>query len=432
MTARPFVRARPRALIAAALVGAVFAAPAAAQERGSLEDETFVITRNISVLDRARPGYEPIGARFGSFFLRPKLEVREEYTDNIYALPLARRDDFLTVLTPGATLDSNWSRHALTLSADGEITRTARTRSEDTEQFQLSAEGRLDISHDLDARLRAEYGHSVQERTSSSTLDVPFEPTELERTAFTGEIRKEFNRVRVNLRFDYAKLNYGNGVQLFDLVTPVIEDDRDRRIYTPNLRIEYALSPDTIFFAQGTYSRRNYNFDTPLDRDSHGVEVVGGIRFDVTALMRGNFALGYAKRFYGPPLVDIGGFSFRGRLEYFPTQLVTVTLEGSRGIEDVASVFAGGLLSTRVSLRADYELLRNLLLNVRAAHRRDDFKSFDRKDRQTIAGGGARYLINHRLEAGIGYNFHKQKSGGLFGTRDFEQSRTYGSLTLKL
>ena len=408
-----------------------FATAAVAQEQGSLEDQTFVVTRNISVTQRPRPAYTAIGARFGSFVLTPKAELREEYNDNIYALT-TKRSDFVTVLLPSATLASDWGRHSLIVQADGQIDRAARTGTENTEQFGIVADGRIDIRHDLDVSLRAGFGEFVQDRTASSAVQITRKPTEFSRLVFGGVVRKEFNRVRLIGRISYTELNYRNGVRLFDPTIPVVESDRDRDIIDPHLRLEYAFSPATIIFAEGGYTRKQYKQKVPLDRDSQGGDYVVGIRLDATKLIRASLAVGYAKRFYTLPLADIGGFTFRGRIEYFPTQLITVTLDGSRGIEDVASVFSGGLLATRFGAKVDYELLRNLLINAHATYLRNDFRSFDRRDRQTTAGIGARYLVGRNYELAVGYNFHDQRSRGIQRTRDFDQSLVHASLTLKL
>src|SRR5437868_6332947 len=43
--------------------------------------------QNVSVRDRPRPEYDPLGARVGGFDLNAQLDAGVTYTDNLFALP---------------------------------------------------------------------------------------------------------------------------------------------------------------------------------------------------------------------------------------------------------------------------------------------------------------------------------------------------------
>src|SRR5271163_1858458 len=76
------------------------------------EDAGPPLERGASVLDRPRPEYDPLGLRLGSFFLYPKLELGELYSDNVFATQSNKKTDFITVVSPTLDLRSNWSQNA--------------------------------------------------------------------------------------------------------------------------------------------------------------------------------------------------------------------------------------------------------------------------------------------------------------------------------
>src|SRR4051794_25286779 len=110
-------------LLAAAVLGDVAYAQAPDREPGS---------ERRSVLQKARPDYDPLGARVGSFLLLPAVEVRETYDSNIFATPSNEKGDFYTTIHPELQLRSNWNNHALAFQASGDIKRYADHVSENT------------------------------------------------------------------------------------------------------------------------------------------------------------------------------------------------------------------------------------------------------------------------------------------------------------
>ncbi len=74
--------------------------------------------------------------------------------------------------------------------------------------------------------------------------------------------------------------------------------------------------------------------------------------------MRGEISAGYIQQdFDEVAFKDTDGFAARAQLEWFPTELTTVTVAGGRSIEDSATPGVGGLLSSNLSVGVDHELL---------------------------------------------------------------------------
>src|SRR6266699_1072721 len=59
------------------------------------EDFGRLLERGQSVVERPRPEYDPLGIRFGSFFLYPRAELDEVYNDNVFATKTGTKSDFI-------------------------------------------------------------------------------------------------------------------------------------------------------------------------------------------------------------------------------------------------------------------------------------------------------------------------------------------------
>jgi hypothetical protein len=103
----------------------------------------------------------------------------------------------------------------------------------------------------------------------------------------------------------------------------------------------------------------------------------------------------------------------RGNLYYFPTQLTTVTLSGSRTVIDSDVIGEGGYLSSNYVLQVDHELFRNIILTASASIGNDDYQGVDRVDNRLIGSFGATYLITRTLALNLNYSHYNQLSSGL-------------------
>lgn len=427
-------------LLGAAIILAIPAVPAAAQTvRGSLgaaEDAgagNFRRDRNISVRQRPHPGYEAMGLRAGAFMVWPKVTATVERNDNIFATAANEQDDTIFHITPEVSLQSTWSRHALNAYARSIVHRFADFSTEDTEDYVVGANGRIDVLRTTQINAGADWSRLTEPRTTA-TSEGQARPVQYELTSAYLSGAREFNRLRLSSRLAAQHFTYLSRVGN----TP--QDDRDRTVTTLSGRGDYAISPDTALFVQVTGNKRNYRLNNPpaaafpnfVNRDSDGVEVLAGANFEVSALVRGEIGVGYlSQNFDNGAFDDVNGFGARGQLEWFPTQLVTLTLNGSRTVEDAGIAGASSYLSSNVGGQVDYELMRNVILTGRAGWGEDDYKGIDRTDKRTSAGVSATYLMNRRLGVTVSYDYSKQKSGGVDGGNDFSVNRVGATLTLQ-
>jgi hypothetical protein len=395
-----------------ALPGAAHAGP---NERAGLAlstgaDSNFARDRNISVSQRPRPDYEARGLRTGAFLVYPKITATYEHNDNIYAAETNEVDDNVLRLTPEVALTSDWPRHALAAYARGTFNRFQDFGTEDTDDYGFGASGRLDVLRNASISGGADHARLTEPRTSPNSPAAALEPVQYDLASARVLASREFNRLKLSGRYGYQDFDYrspprtGGGI--------VDQSFRDRSIMEFMGRADYAVSPDTALFFEVTGNTRDYDRQppaAPLQRDSDGVQALVGANFELGALTRGEIAVGYISQSFKDPTLDkIDGFGARAQVEWFPTELTTLTFAGSRSVEDSATPGAGAYLSSNISAQIDHELMRNVILTAQAAYGEDEYDVIGRRDERKNFGVSATYMINRVVGVTASYSYANQ------------------------
>lgn len=401
---------------------------AQAQDLGS----NFKRDKNVSVRQRPRPDYEAAGQKAGGFTLYPRITGEVERNDNIYAQATGKTDDTIWRVKPELAVRSDWSRNALGFFAGGNIIRYSDNDTENAEEYTVAANGRLDISRGSNLAGSVQTQRLVEPRTSPTAPTAAGKPVKYDLTQGTVTLTKEFNRLRVSGRLDDKDFNYKDvpnvsGAGILD------QDFRDRNEFYYGAKAEYAVSPDTAVYLAATGNKKDYDTNiVASDRTSDGYVVGVGGNFDISELMRGDVQVGYMKQTYdNPAFSKIDGFNAVGRIEWFPTQLTTVGLNGSRTIEESTAVGSQGYISNNIGASIDHELMRNVLLSAAYTHGKDNYKGVDRDDKRDNVSATATYLLNRRVGLFLTYNYLKQDSSGAQKGASFKDNKLIASVALQ-
>ncbi|MEI9891053.1 MAG: outer membrane beta-barrel protein [Caulobacteraceae bacterium] len=392
----------------------------------------FTRDRNVSVSQRPHPGYDPNPVQLGGFTALPKLDAGVEFNDNIYAVNTGKKSDTIWTVNPEVDIQSNWSRNALQAFVRSATREYSKYSSETTTDYQVGAAGRLDAG---EAKLSAggDTGEMTEPRTSPSTTSGNTHPVRYQQTDGFFSAVQELNRVRLTGRIDIANLDYTNGVD--PAGHSVLEDDRDRTDYVYSGKAEYAISPDTAVYLNAAYNDHQYRLTPPtvaLNKSSHGETVSGGANFDLTNTIRGDIQVGWMQQqFAANVLRTYSGFSALASVEWFPTQLTTVTLTGSRQVQDSATATSAIYIASGVGGQIDHELLRNLILTGRVGYEDDAYQGVSRDDKSTNAYVGARYLVNRLVGVTLGYTYANNSSSGSAKGPAYTVNRIMASLNLR-
>jgi hypothetical protein len=377
----------------------------------------------VTVQRRARPDYDPLGIRARTFLIFPRLSVDAEFDDNVFATDGDEDSDIGAIISPNIEARSDWSRHALNLSAGATSGTYYEYQKNNYLDFFGQATGRLDVTRDniLSGVLRAERLHQGRaDPDQDNDLDDPDQGAsgrddlaEYYRMLADTAYRHNFNRLFTVLGAGIQRLTYedtGN----------TQGSRRDRNEYIGRLRLGYELSPRIDLYGEGRYSYRDYDKEQifqgeEADKDSHGYQARLGTDVDITGILFGDLALTYsARNFTSSEFEDTSGFGGNGSLTWNVTPLTSIILDLSSEIQETTVEFEGEVAEANfenaVELDVTHELLRNLLLNANARFERDDFEGTGRTDNTWSAGAGATYLVNRNLSLEADYRYTNRSS----------------------
>lgn len=390
--------------------------------------------RGETVETRRRPEIDPLGVRVRSFLFFPKIQLEEEYNDNVFATENDREDDFITRVMPSLTLESDWSRHFFRVSSGAEFGLHAHNQNEDYTDYFAETEGRLDVTRDINLGLGGGYARIHEERGDPDAT-AGRNPTEIDRYRAFAAYDQNFGLFGARVEGNFLRLDYMDD----DISGPgeINNDDRDRNIFEGSLRASYeVLPPDYEAFIQFGGNRRKYDEtpdDTGFERDSYGWDARTGIALDLGGLVFGEGYIGYFDQIFDEDdsLDDVDGLTYGLTFDWNVTPLTTVNIFGDRTVrettqnerEDGRLSSASAALRSSVGVGVDHELLRNLILGSDFVYFNDDFEGIDREDDNLEFGLGARYFVNRNLYLNADYGLRRRLSNtdgnGIDGSDDF-------------
>lgn len=388
----------------------------------ALAQSPFVREGNVAVKDRPRPGYDATGVELGASDLYPKLVTRAEYQDNVLASPTDALGDYLLVVEPAVELERNSSVVALRARAGAVITRHQDLEEEDSTQWALRLDASTPPVRNLQLSALAEALHRVEPRTSAAYETVGAPLIEFDAARVGGSVSREFDTVRVILSGDFSDRAYDSQAQAF----------RDHRELSATVRVDYAVSPSLAVFSEGSADRRDYRASETANRDSEGFNALVGVNLELTRLITGEASIGYlSQSFEDPSYADVENFHYRMRIDWFPTQLVTVGLTAGQVVSDSGIETVAGVVSRDLGLTVDYELLRNLILRASLTRTADDYSEIDREDERYAAEISANYLMNRSIGISLRYVQTDQTSSGAAAGNTFDDRRIGVALVLQ-
>ncbi|MDP3493651.1 MAG: outer membrane beta-barrel protein [Hyphomonadaceae bacterium] len=387
-------------LLTTALVGVL--APVA-----SAQDNPFLRGRHVAVTDRAQPEYDPEPIQVGSFNIASNLLAAAEFNDNVFGTPTNTVEDTIIRIRPEVVATSTWSVHALSVGANVDHREYTGEGSETSTDYNLFANGRLDATRNLNFTANASTGQSTEPRYEPGSQGSP-EPAQNQYLA--ADIGATFRSDRLLLQARVGTRD--NDYQSFYA-------QRDSVETSVSGRVSYAISPDLAVF--GEVSQTDYEYDQSIiNRDGSQLAYRAGVSFELSAPFRGEIAVGQVTdERDAPGVADSESLSLDAAVYWFPTQLTTLTFRGFAGITDPGITEALSADTQRYSVRADHELLRNVLLfgefgfgnyKFNAA---PGFPLFDREDKFFDAAVGAAYKLNKHARVEVGYRMRTNDTSGV-------------------
>jgi hypothetical protein len=188
------------------------------------------------------------------------------------------------------------------------------------------------------------------------------------------------------------------------------------------LRGSYEVHPNLAAFVDLKRGAHRYE-DSNGDSDTWRAVIGGNIEF--TRLLVGEAFVGYAGQSF-PGGGETSGLSYGAQLHWFARNLLSFTLDASREFRAEVDTTALGLTSAvavthdAISLRAEWEPLRRLLVYAQAGYEQETRETVNRNDELISLIVGATYVLTGNLNFQFEFE-HEDGSSNFSG--DFERNR---------
>lgn len=374
-------------------VGAVAAPAAFAQtstataqpaESATRSQSEFARNRYTAVTERAQSEFDPEPIRLGVWNLNTSLDLGAHLNDNVYAQNSGEVEDTVITVRPQVDIASNWSVHQI---AAGLFVDHREYLNEDTEtatDYRAYARGHLDVTRDFWLSGQVDAGKTTEGRYEPASAGSP-DPAEYDTLGLALAGRYTRDRFQFEVR---------GGQNTYEFNT--VQSYRDVTDTYGIARVAYAVTPAIAVFLDAQQSELEYD-NAPL-RDATRTTLRVGANFELDAPFRGDIAIGQTKEDRDDPLAeDADGVSADARLMWFITQLTTVTFTGSRQAYDPGLVNASTAFDTHFGVRADHELLRNVLLFASVDAGKREFEDITREDETLNLSLGVAYKLNKKV-----------------------------------
>jgi hypothetical protein len=402
------MKLRLKALMVSTALVAIMAPGAFAQEG----DNPFARGRYTAVTERSQPEFDPLPVRTGVFEIDASLGASAAYNDNVFAEPNNPDDDLIIRVQPQVDARTTWSSHQVAMGASVDHREFSNNDSETSTDYNVYLNGRLDVTRTFALRAGVDSQHVTEERYLAGSNGAA-EPAAFDGYGvFAG----------ASYRMDRVQLDTTVGVreQEYDQVTQQQRDNTDTYI---NARASYAISPDVAVFVQGRRSELDYSQSIP-NRDGSRTTVDVGVNFELAAPFRGEIAVGsFNDERDAASFGDTSGLSVAANVQWFPTQLTTVTFSAFRGATDPGLAASATAVTSNYGVRVDHELYRNVLLF--GGVRMENYKfegSIDREDEALAGWFGAAWKLNRHAHLEAMYSGRTQDSSGTGAGPDLDQN----------
>ncbi len=343
--------------------------------------------------------FGPIGIGVGGLRLVPYVEVDTGYDSNPNRQSGATTGSWTARGETGFSLKSDWSNHLLTGSGELGYSRYFAQPNADRPDGQGKFDLRLDVTRDttMDFELRGALSTSAP-GTPGVGVAVVNRPLTATFGATAGGA-KSFGDLSLGLHGLIDRSVNENGLNSDGTTADLANANYTAFGVQP--RVAYQITPGVIPFADATIDTRKR--DTPLDlfglnRDSTGLAARVGSTFELSRMLTGQIAVGYAQREYAATqLKKAAAPTIDAALIWTATPLTTVTLKAATAINETTEPNSPGAVNHTGSVEISHALLRNLTLGAVGALSVNDYQGVNLRETTLSATLKADYILTRSV-----------------------------------
>jgi len=362
---------------------------------------------------RLRIDDDPFGAvgdYAGSFLIKSAVELSAGYDSNPGRLAAAQAKPFY-VIAPEFVAFSDWERHAVVADLRGSFTGYTNTfppvdgvvssapTNIDRPDFIGHVDGRLDVTRDTrllgQARLRVATDNPGSPNVQAGLSRYPVYAT------FGGTlgVDQNFNRLQLSAGaavdrtiYQYSELTDG---------TSTSNDDRNYNQYGGLGRVSYDLMPGLKPFGEIEGNVRSHDLlvdRSGFQRNSSGGNFRAGTSFELSRLLIGEVAVGWAARTYEDPrLQSLQGLLTSASLVWVATPLTSAKFFATTSIDETTVPGVSGVLTHTYTAEVDHDFRRWLTAIGKFTWGTQQYQGDDRFDRFYSLSGDLIYKLNRNI-----------------------------------
>lgn len=350
------------------------------------------------------------GVRLGDVTLYPSVETSLFHHSNVYATRVDPRSDMVTVVAPRLNLESSWDRHWLSLSAGLVWTNYLRYTSENTLNWRVDGEGRIDVDERTQVFLGALAARSHEDRGSVDATQFGREPVSYHDYRAYGGISRRMGDITVRVGLAVEALAFEDSFTVAG--TRINNADRDRVRTTLGGLVRWDANPAWQPFVELLGDVRSYD-QRPDDfgyvRSSQGYRVGVGTRFRLGTTLSGEVFGGLMHQNYDDPnLKNITTPAFTFTMRWRPSAETLLVAYVDRSIEETTLPGSSGQVYTSVGLRLEQQIAPRLTGLARASWGLSQFVGSSRNDDFYDLSAGMRYRLTDTVALGLDYRFTRR------------------------
>lgn len=308
--------------------------------------------------------FDPVGIRVGTFVLRPSITQQIAHENqHIGGAKLSRtfsRTQF------NGELESDWSRHQLTINGEHVLDNTLRGTGAENPSTSVNGALRLDLSSVTTANFTLGYQYGQENQTDANAVDNAVAQSELHLYNASASVSRIFGSWRGTAGISGGRSTYGP-VELTN-GTELSQAERDANNYTVTLRAGVDIGAAYLPFVEAEFGQILY--DEPMDasgfaRSSQTYGLRTGIAADFGEKYKGEISAGYVQRNIDDTrLAPIQAFTLDSAATWSPRRGTDVVMGLSTSLSDSTTANEPGSVYYAATAEISHELSANLVANA--------------------------------------------------------------------
>jgi hypothetical protein len=385
-----------------------------------------IAPEDLPVRQRVQPGYDPVGIRAGSWMFNPLITGGMLFDSNVFAAPTGAQSDIAAVIQSTMRARTMWGRHGLDLQFGVQDFAYKDHPGLDQTNANLKGNGWIDLQHNAQILSSFQIAHLNEGVGTISSPTNAVKPTPYD--LFSGDVtyRQQFNRLTASFGSRIDSYSYGTTEAQNGSV--INQDNRDGQVYRLHGRVDYTLSPKFAVFSSAEGNSRDLRGTPEHPLDSNGYRLLTGADLELTHVITGEFAAGYAsQQFVDPTVGTIAGPAYRALVAWHPSRLMDITFKAEQIVTESSETTSTGVRADAAQVGLDYELRRNVIFSIVGAYELDQFYNQVRTDHVSTIGSQLKYILSRYGYVSLEHRFVRRDSS--IPTNSFDKNQVMINVT---